>query len=73
MDKITYTKASLKGIKALSIKTAKLLEDKTSKLYQDNVVKFGVPEEVVKRAFSQEALLETAQSGKATFYLARAR
>jgi N-acetylglutamate synthase-like GNAT family acetyltransferase len=70
MDKITYNKASPKGIKALSKKAAKLLEDKTGKLYQDNVVKFGIPEEVVKRVFSEESLLETAQSGKATFYLA---
>ena len=48
----------------------KLLEDENGKFYQDNVVKFGIPKEYVKKAFSEEALVDAARSGKATFHLA---
>lgn len=70
METTTVSKATEKGIKALSRKIEKLLEDKNDKLYQDNVVKFGIPEEYVKKAFSEEVLVEAARLGKATFYLA---
>ena len=70
LEKITFNKASLKGVKALSRKISKLLEDKTSKLYQDNVVKFGVADETAKKAFSEETLLQAARSGNSTLYLA---
>jgi len=70
MEPITVRKATGKGIRALSRKIEKLLEDENGKLYQDNVVKFGIPEEYVKKAFSKEVLVGAAQSGKATFYLA---
>lgn len=70
MELITVGKAAENGIKALSRKIEKLLEDENGKLYQDNVVKFGIPEEYVKKAFSKEVLVDAAQSRKATFYLA---
>jgi len=70
METTTVSKATEKGIKALSRKIEKLLEDKNDRLYQDNVVKFGIPEEYVKKAFSEEVLVEAVRSGKATFYLA---
>ena len=70
MEPFTISKANENGIKALSRKIEKLLEDKNGKLYRDNVVKFGIPEEYVKRAFSQKVLIGAAQTGKATFYLA---
>ncbi len=47
-----------------------LLEDKNSKLYQDNVTKFGIPDEYVKKAFSEDVLLKSAETGKSVFYLA---
>lgn len=67
---ITIKKASQKDIPILSRKLLTLLEDKTSKLYQDNVVKFGIPEEYVKKAFAEKTLLNASVSGKVTFYLA---
>jgi len=71
MESITVHKATEKDIKALSEKLCKLLEDKTGKLYQDSVMKFGIPDEHVKKTFSEEALLRAVQLKKATFYLAR--
>lgn len=59
-----------KDIQALSKKLLSLLEDKNSQIYQDNVTKFGIPEEYVKKAFAEEALLKVAATGKTTFYLA---
>jgi ribosomal protein S18 acetylase RimI-like enzyme len=70
MEPISVSKATENGIRALSRKIEKLLEDENGKLYQDNVVKFGIPEEYVKKAFSKEVLVGAAQSGKSTFYLA---
>jgi N-acetylglutamate synthase-like GNAT family acetyltransferase len=70
MEMIAVGKATEKEIKALSRKIKKLLEDKAGKLYQDNVLKFGIPEEYVKKAFSEEALVEAARSGKTTFHMA---
>jgi N-acetylglutamate synthase-like GNAT family acetyltransferase len=67
---IAVNKASRHGVEALSKKLLKLLEDKSSQLYQDNVAKFGIPEELVKKAFSEETLLEAVDSGRAVFYLA---
>jgi ribosomal protein S18 acetylase RimI-like enzyme len=70
MEPINVCKATENGIKALSRKIEKLLEDENGKLYQDNVVKFGIPQEYVKKAFSEEVLADAARSGKATFHLA---
>jgi len=67
---ITINKASRHGIQALSRKLWKLLEEKNGQVHQDNVAKFGIPEEYVRKAFSEEALLEAVASGKSTFYLA---
>lgn len=67
---ITVNKASQHGVKALSRKLLKLLEDKSGQLYQNNVAKFGVPEEYARKAFSEGALLEAADSGRSVFYLA---
>jgi len=70
MGSITVNKASEHGIRSLSRKLLELLDDKNGALYQDNVAKFGIPEEYVRKAFSEDVLLEAAGSGKATFYLA---
>lgn len=70
---ITYNKASERSIRRLSKKMLQLLEDKNGQVYQDNVAKFGIPEEYVKAAFSEEKLLELlrdAKTGRTTFYLA---
>jgi len=67
---ITVNKASRESVQALSKKLLKLLEDKNSQLYQENVAKFGIPEEYVRMAFSEERVLKAADSGKSTFYLA---
>jgi ribosomal protein S18 acetylase RimI-like enzyme len=70
MGTISITEATERGVKALSRKLLKLLEDKNSQVYRENVAKFGIPEEYVKKAFSEETLLESATFGKSTFYLA---
>jgi len=70
MKSINVCKATENGIKDLRRKMEKLLEDENGKFYQDNIVKFGIPEEYVKKAFSEEALADAARSGKATFHLA---
>jgi len=70
MESINVCKATEKGIKAIRRKMKKLLQDENGKFYQDNIVKFGIPEEYVKKAFSEEALEDAARSGKATFYQA---
>jgi len=44
--------------------------DKNGEVYKDNVAKFGIPEEYVKRAFSEATLLEATGPGKSTIYLA---
>jgi len=67
---ITFRKATRHGVCALSQKLLTLLENKDSQIYKENVVRFGIPEEYVKRAFSEERMLEAAASGKSTFYLA---
>ena len=67
---ITIRKATEKNICILSQKLLELLEDKNSQLYQENVAKFGIPEEYVKRAFSEKSLLEAVSSRKSTIYLA---
>lgn len=67
---IIIKKADEEGIRTLSKKLLSLLEDKSSKLYQDNITKFGIPDEYVKRAFSENMLLKATETGKSTFYLA---
>lgn len=67
---ITFRKATQHGACALSRKLLTLLEDKDSQIYKENVAKFDIPEEYVKKAFSEETLLEAVASGKSTFYLA---
>lgn len=69
-ETITISKASQPGLRALSKKLLMLLEDKTGQVYLDNVAKFGIPDEYVKKAFSEETLLEAKHSGKSTIYLA---
>lgn len=65
-----FKKATQKDIRVLSRKLLLLLKDKNSQVYRDNVVKFGVPEEYVRKVFSEETLLKVALTEKATFYLA---
>jgi len=67
---VTIRKANKKDISDLSRKFLQFLEDKRSKTYKDNVVKFGIPEEYVRRVLAEETLLKAVSSGKATFYLA---
>ncbi len=67
---ISIRRATERDIQALSAKLLGLLEDETSQVYRDNVAKFGIPSEVVRKAFSEKALLEATASGKSTFYLA---
>ncbi|MCJ7424391.1 GNAT family N-acetyltransferase [Candidatus Bathyarchaeota archaeon] len=69
MESISVSKATVHGIRTLS-KKLELLEDKNSQIYQENVAKFGIPEEYVRKAFSEEAVLEATKSGKSTIYLA---
>lgn len=67
---VTIRKADDKDIKALGMKLLSILEDKKSKIYVDNVVKFGIPDNYVKKAFAEETLQKAVKEGKATFYLA---
>jgi ribosomal protein S18 acetylase RimI-like enzyme len=70
MGKMAVNKASRHDVRAPSRKLLKLLKDKDSQLYKDNVARFGIPEELVWKTFSEEELLESVDSGKSTFYLA---
>lgn len=65
---ISIRKADDKGISDLNRKFHQFLEDKTSQVYQENIVKFGIPEEYVRKAF--EKLMKAVSSGEATLYLA---
>jgi len=65
----TIRKATQKDIPILSRKLLQLLEDKNSQIYRENVIKFGIPEEYVRKAFAEETLLKAAAEN-ATFYLA---
>jgi ribosomal protein S18 acetylase RimI-like enzyme len=47
-----------------------MLEDQNSTIYRENVAKFGIPEEYVRKAFSEDTLLDAASSGESIFYLA---
>jgi len=62
--------ASTEELRLLSGKLLVLIRDKSGQAYQENVAKFGIPDEYVERAFSEENLLRTANEIKATFYLA---
>lgn len=57
-------------IKSLSRTLLSFLEDKNGEVYQENIAKFGIPEEYVRRAFSEENLLKAKSTEKANFYLA---
>lgn len=46
------------------------MEDRNGQVYKDNVAKFGIPDEYIKKAFSEATLLEATDSGKSTIYLA---
>src|SRR4030042_961278 len=70
MKKITATKASQNGARALSRKLTESLKDKSSQIYQDNVTKFSAPEKYGRQAFPDKTVPETATSGKSEFYLA---
>jgi len=67
---VAIRKADDTDVKAFSMKLLSLLEDKKSKIYVDNVVKFGIPEDYVKKAFAEETLQKAIKEGKSTFYLA---
>jgi GNAT superfamily N-acetyltransferase len=62
--------ASIEDLQVLSKKLLALIRDKSGQTYQENVAKFGIPEDYVERAFSEENILRTANEIKATFYLA---
>jgi N-acetylglutamate synthase-like GNAT family acetyltransferase len=66
---ITVRKATKRDIRSLSRKLLKLLEDKNGPIYMENVAKFDIPEEYVRKAFSEETLLVAALSKGSTFYL----
>jgi len=67
---VVIKRASKEEIPALSKELLTLLRDKDSEIYQDNVAKFGVSEDYVRRAFSEDTLLEAALSGQSGFFLA---
>ncbi|MFX1318896.1 MAG: GNAT family N-acetyltransferase [Promethearchaeota archaeon] len=67
---VLIRKASLRDIQALSKRFLDYLADKNSRLYQENVVRFGIPEEYVRRALAEEPLMKAVTSGEATFYIA---
>src|SRR3972149_2589087 len=62
--------ASQEDIRILSMKLLTLIQDKGGRVYQDNVAKFGIPDEYVEKAFSEESMLKATQERGSTFYLA---
>lgn len=67
---VVIRKARDEDIKALSRKLLSILKDKNSQIYTDNVVKFGIPDEYVEKAFAEETLQNAVEKGRARFYLA---
>ncbi|WXG47219.1 MAG: GNAT family N-acetyltransferase [Candidatus Atabeyarchaeum deiterrae] len=66
---VAFKVASNEDIRALGRKLLHLLEDHESQVYQENIVKFGIPDDYVKKVFAEDTLIEAAKSGKAVFYL----
>ena len=62
--------ATKEEIRSLSRKLLRLLENREGQIYQENVAKFGIPDEYVKKTFSEEEMLEAATTAQAVFYLA---
>ena len=60
---VTVRVASQKDLRALSERLLALIEDKNGQAYKENVARFGIPDEYVKRAFSEASLVEAAKSG----------
>lgn len=66
----TIRRATEEDIQTLSERFLHFLDDKNGKIYQENVVRFGIPDEYVRKAFAEGTLLKAATSGKAVFYIA---
>jgi N-acetylglutamate synthase-like GNAT family acetyltransferase len=66
---ITVRKATKRDIRSLSRKLLKSLEDKNGPIHMENVAKFDIPEEYVRKAFSEETLLVAALSKGSTLCL----
>ncbi|MBS7616378.1 GNAT family N-acetyltransferase [Candidatus Bathyarchaeota archaeon] len=67
---VVVKKADAEDVKILSKKLLLLLEDKQSQIYIDNVVKFGIPDEYVKKAFAEETLQKAITKGNSAIYIA---
>lgn len=67
---LVIRKASGQDVRFLSSLLLKLLDDKDGEVYKENVVKFGVPESCVRKAFAEDALLKAMTVGRAIFYIA---
>lgn len=67
---IVVRKASMEELRVLSRMLLALIRDKTGQVYQENVAKFGIPDEYVEKAFSEESMLKAARENWSTFYLA---
>jgi GNAT superfamily N-acetyltransferase len=66
---VAIRKASNDDVRVLAGKLSHVLTDHDSTAYQQNVARFGIPDEYVKKAFAEEALVEAAGSGRAIFYI----
>lgn len=61
--------ADEEALERLSRTLLRILEDKEGEIYQENVAKFEIPEEYVRKAFSEDSLLKARNLEKAKFYL----
>lgn len=61
--------ADEEALERLSRTLLRILEDKEGDIYQENVAKFEIPEEYVRKAFSEDSLLKARNLEKAKFYL----
>lgn len=61
--------ADEEAVERLSRTLLRILEDKEGEIYQENVAKFEIPEEYVRKAFSEDSLLKARNLEKAKFYL----
>jgi len=62
--------ASENDLKVLSRRLLELVANKDGRAYRENIAKFGIPDEYVRRAFSEAAFVAASKSGHSTFYLA---
>jgi ribosomal protein S18 acetylase RimI-like enzyme len=67
---VRFKIASEDELRVLSRNLLRLMQDKSSQVYRDNVVKFGIPDDYVQKAFSEGSFLNAVRERESIIYLA---